>query len=75
MCQEKKNYYEQPLDNASRSGRHQQELTSEFGSIATAARVVYVLMDDTKVSKLFAAYADKDAAVELVHPETEETVL
>jgi hypothetical protein len=46
-----------------------------LGYIATAARVVYVLMDDTNESKLFAAYADKDAAVELVHPETEETVL
>ncbi len=32
-------------------------------------------MDDTNESQLFAAYADKDAAVELVHPETKETVL
>ncbi len=35
--------------------------------------VVYVLMDETNETRLFSAYADEDAAIELVTPETEET--
>ena len=50
--------------------------TGETGRVnAIAGGVVYVLMDGTNVSKLFAAYVDEDASVELVQPETKETVL
>ena len=51
------------------------KMTGETGRVnATAGGVVYVLMDDTNESKLFAAYVDEDASIELVHPETEETM-
>jgi hypothetical protein len=44
--------------------------TGETGRInATAGGVVYVLMDATNESKLFAAYIDEDAAIELVTEE------
>jgi len=43
------------------------KLTHETGRVnATAGGVVYVLMDGTNESKLFAAYIDKDAAIELI---------
>ncbi len=43
------------------------KLTRETGRVnATAGGVVYVLMDSTNQSKLFAAYIDKDAAIELI---------
>lgn len=43
--------------------------TGETGRVnAIAGGVVYVLMDETNESKLFAAYVDEDAVVELVHP-------
>lgn len=46
------------------------KLTRETGRVnATAGGVVYVLMDGTKESKLFAAYIDKDAAIELITPD------
>jgi hypothetical protein len=46
--------------------------TGETGRInATAGGVVYVLMDGTKVAKLFSAYVDEDAPIELVMPESE----
>ena len=45
------------------------KLTGETGRVnATAGGVVYVLMDDTHESKLFAAYVDEDASIELVTP-------
>lgn len=48
--------------------------TRQTGRInAIDGGVVYVLMDGTNESKLFAAYADEDAPIELVTPETEET--
>jgi hypothetical protein len=41
--------------------------TGEIGRInATAGGVVYVLMNDTNESRVFAAYVDEDAAIELV---------
>ncbi len=41
--------------------------TGKTGRInAAAGGVVYVLMDDTNESKVFAAYIDTDAAIELV---------
>ncbi|HEU5375547.1 MAG TPA: hypothetical protein VFV38_08925 [Ktedonobacteraceae bacterium] len=41
--------------------------TGETGSInATAGGVVYALMDTTNQSRIFAAYVDEDAAIELV---------
>jgi hypothetical protein len=44
--------------------------TGKMGRInATAGGVVYVLMDDTNESKVFAAYIDTDAAIELVTTE------
>ncbi len=49
------------------------KLTGETGRVnATAGGVVYVLMDDTYESKLFAAYVDEDASIELVTPADEE---
>jgi hypothetical protein len=43
--------------------------TGETGRVnAIAGGVVYVLMDETNESKLFAAYVDEDAIVELIHP-------
>jgi hypothetical protein len=50
--------------------------TGEMGKInATAGGVVYVLMDETHESRLFAAYIDEDATIELVTLEAEETIL
>jgi hypothetical protein len=50
--------------------------TGEQGRInATAGGVAYVLMDETHESRLFAAYIDEDAIIELVTPEAEETIL
>jgi ribosomal protein S17 len=50
--------------------------TRETGRInATDGGVVYVLMDETNETKLFAAYADEDAFIELVTLEAEETLL
>ena len=47
--------------------------TGETGRVnATAGGVVYVLMDDTNESRLFAAYVDEDASIELVTPAVEE---
>ena len=44
--------------------------TGETGRVnAIAGGVVYVIMDDTKQSKLFAAYVDEDAYIELVTAE------
>ena len=44
--------------------------TGETGRVnATAGGVVYVLMDGTNESKLFAAYIDKDAYIELITTE------
>ena len=44
--------------------------TDETGRInATAGGVAYVLMDQTEESRLFAAYVDADAEIELVPPE------
>ena len=49
--------------------------TRQTGRInAIDGGVVYVLMDGTNESKLFAASADEDASIELVAPETEETI-
>ena len=50
--------------------------TGEQGRInATDGGVVYVLMDGTNETKLFSAYVDTDAYIELVIPEDEETLL
>jgi len=44
--------------------------TGETGRVnATAGGVVYVLMDETNESKLFSAYADEDAYIELITSE------
>lgn len=46
--------------------------TGETGRInAIAGGVVYVLMSDTNESRVFAAYIDEDAAIELVVREEE----
>jgi hypothetical protein len=48
--------------------------TRQTGRInAIDGGIVYVLMDGTNESKLFAAYADEDASIELVTAESEET--
>lgn len=50
--------------------------TGEQGRInATDGGVVYVLMDETNVTKLFSASVDEDAYIELVSPEAEEAML
>jgi hypothetical protein len=50
--------------------------TGEQGKVnATDGGVVYVLMDGTNETKLFSAYVDTDAYIELVTPEVEETIL
>ncbi len=50
--------------------------TRETGRInATDGGVVYVLMDETNETKLFSAYVDEDAYIELVIAEAEETML
>jgi hypothetical protein len=49
--------------------------TGQTGRVnAIDGGVIYVLMDGTNQSKLFAAYADEDASIELVAPGTEETM-
>jgi len=49
--------------------------TGETGRInATDGGVVYVLMDDSSETKLFSAYVDEDAYIELVTPEPEEAI-
>jgi hypothetical protein len=46
--------------------------TGETGRInATDGGVVYVLMDGTNETRLFEAYVDEDAYIELVTPEAE----
>ena len=48
--------------------------TGETGRInATDGGIVYVLMDGTNETKLFAAYVDEDAYIEFVAPEAEAT--
>lgn len=50
--------------------------TGEQGRVnATDGGVVYVVMDGTNETKLFSAYVDADAYIELVTPEAEETML
>jgi len=50
--------------------------TAETGRInAVDGGVVYVLMDATNELKLFSASVDEDAYIELVTPESEETML
>ena len=50
--------------------------TAEMGRInAVDGGVVYVLMDATNELKLFSASVDEDAYIELVTPESEETML
>ncbi len=50
--------------------------TRETGRInAVDGGVVYVLMDETNETKLFSAYVDEDAYIELVIAEVEETML
>lgn len=49
--------------------------TGEQGRVnATDGGVVYVLMDATNETKLFSAYVDRDAYIEIVTPETEEAL-
>jgi hypothetical protein len=49
--------------------------TRETGRInAVDGGVVYVLMDETNETKLFSAYIDEDAYIELVIAEVEETM-
>ena len=49
--------------------------TGETGRVnATAGGVVYVLMDDTNESRLFAAYVDEDAVIEPVTSVVEEPI-
>jgi hypothetical protein len=49
------------------------KLTGETGRVnAIAGGVVYVLMDNSHESKIFAAYVDEDAPLELVTPTDEE---
>jgi len=49
--------------------------TGEIGRVnATSGGVVYVLMDVTNESKLFAAYVDEDAPIELITPEAKKTM-
>ena len=50
--------------------------TQETGTInATDGGVVYVLLDGTNETKLFSAYVDEDAYIELVTAEGEATLL
>ncbi len=49
--------------------------TGETGRVnASAGGVVYALMDDTDESRLFAAYVDEDASIELITPAVEEPI-
>jgi hypothetical protein len=48
--------------------------TGEQGRVNAAdGGVVYVVMDETNETKLFSAYLDVDAYIELVTPEAEST--
>lgn len=50
--------------------------TGEIGRINAAdGGVVYVLMDATNELKLFSAFVDEDAYIELITPGAEETML
>jgi len=50
--------------------------TRETGRINAAdGGVVYVLLDETNETKLFSAYLDEDAYIELVTAEGEESLL
>ena len=50
--------------------------TQEAGTInATDGGVVYMLLDETNETKLFSAYVDEDAYIELVTAEGEATLL
>jgi len=50
--------------------------TRETGTITAAdGGVVYVLLDGTKQSKLFSAYVDEDAYIELGTAQDEATML
>jgi hypothetical protein len=50
--------------------------TRETGRINAAdGGVVYVLLDETNETKLFSAYNDEDAYIELVIAEAKETTL
>ena len=50
--------------------------TGETGRVnATDGGVVYVLMDDTKETRLFSARDDEDASIEFVTPADEKTML
>ena len=50
--------------------------TGETGTITAAdGGVVYVLLDGTNESKVFSAYVDEDASIELVTAEGEATML
>jgi len=50
--------------------------TQETGTINAAdGGVVYVLLDETNGTKLFSAYVDEDAYIELVTAEGEATLL
>lgn len=52
------------------------KLTGERGSINAAdGGVVYVLMEKTNETKLFSAYIDEEAYIELVPPEEEDVDL
>jgi hypothetical protein len=49
--------------------------TGETGRVnATAGGVVYVLMDDTHENRLFAAYVDEDASIELITAAVEKAI-
>jgi len=50
--------------------------TQETGTITAAdGGVVYMLLDETNETKLFSAYVDEDAYIELVTAEGEATLL
>lgn len=50
--------------------------TRETGRINAAdGGVVYVVLDETNETKLFSAYVDEDAYIELVTAESETTLL
>ncbi|TMC20503.1 MAG: hypothetical protein E6J34_12505 [Chloroflexi bacterium] len=50
--------------------------TGETGRVnATDGGVVYVLMDSTNETKIFEAYIDEDAYIEIITPVVEATTL
>jgi hypothetical protein len=52
------------------------KLTGEQGIINAAdGGVVYVLMNETNETKIFSAYVEADAYIELITPETKSTTL